>query len=220
MTVIYDYHSIIIINELKRMKHLFNLPLFIQTYRYFAIWLLMWVETFFPIFPSEVILPLGVQAANHGLMTVYGVAIAGIAGSMTGALVWYFVARHLGMERFGAFMTRFGRITTLSNREVNKLQGWFDHYGAIVVFVGRLVPGIRSAVSIPAGLTRMAFIPFFLLSLAGASLWTGTLTFICWLGRKYIEEMHEWINPAVKVIVVGCLLIWLYRVITYKPEEA
>src|SRR5579864_761926 len=107
----------------------FNLPLFIETDRYFAIWLLMWVETFFPIFPSELILPLGVRQVAHGNMTLIGVGIAGVMGSMTGALVWYFVARKLGIERFGAFVTKYGRITTLTNREVATLQRWFDKYG-------------------------------------------------------------------------------------------
>ncbi len=199
------------------MKFL-NIPGFIETDRYVAIWLLMWVETFFPVFPSEIILPLGVLGVKHGVMNLWGVAIAGTAGSMTGALVWYFVARKLGIARFGAFVTKYGRITTLSMKEVNMLQRWFDKYGTVVVFAGRLIPGVRSAVSIPAGLTAMPFIPFFVYTLAGAGLWTGTLTILCWWGREYIEMMHAYIGPGVKVIVIGLALVWLYRVITFKPE--
>ncbi len=199
------------------MKY-FNIPAFIDSERYFAIWLLMWVETFFPIFPSEVIIPLGVRAANHGLMNVWGVAAAGVAGSMTGALVWYFVARRLGIARFGSFVTKYGRITTLSMKEVNMLQSWFDKYGAAIVLFGRLVPGLRSAVSIPAGLTKMAFAPFFVLTLVGASIWSGTLTLLCWWGRSYIEMLHEWIGPGVKIVIIACLILWLYRVATFKPH--
>ncbi len=199
------------------MKFL-NIPGFIESDRYVAIWLLMWIETFLPVFPSEIILPLGVRAANHGLMNVWGVAAAGVAGSMTGALIWYFVARRLGMERFGGFVTKYGRITTLTTKEVNMLQRWFDKYGSIIVLVGRLVPGLRSAVSIPAGLTKMPFLPFFMLSLIGASLWTGTLTYICWWGRDYIEMLHAYIGPGVKVIVIGLALVWLFRVVRHKPE--
>ena len=191
------------------------IPTFIATDRYFAIWLLMWVETFFPIFPSEVIIPLGV---TFGHMHPVGVAIAGTTGSMTGALMWYFIARKLGYERFGAFVTKYGRITTLKHKNINMLQNWFDRYGTVIVFAGRLIPGIRSAVSIPAGLVRMPFIPFFFYTLVGASIWSGTLTYVCWLGREYIEMMHEYIGPGVKIIVIGLALVWLYRVVRYKPD--
>ena len=201
------------------MKFL-NIPGFIETDRYFAIWFLMWVETFFPVFPSEVILPLGVLGAKHGFMSPYGVAIAGTCGSMTGALMWYFLARKLGIARFDAFVTKYGRITTLTHKEVSMLQRLFDKYGIIIVFGGRLIPLLRSAVSIPAGLTGMRFVPFFGLTLAGAALWSGTLTYVCWLGRRYIEMMHEYIGPGVKIVIIACALLWLYRVITHKGEHS
>ncbi len=203
------------------MKSLMNLlPSFIETDRYFAIWALMVFECFLPIFPSEVILPLGVRGVYHGTMTLYGVMAAGVAGSMTGAFVWYFLARKLGIERFGAFVTKYGRITTVSPKEVAMLQRWFDKYGTVMVFVGRLIPGLRSAISIPAGLTGMPFVPFFIYSLAGSCIWTGGLTYAAWLLREHIERLHAYIGPVVTMIVIAAVLFWLYRVIRHQPEAA
>jgi membrane protein DedA with SNARE-associated domain len=199
------------------MKYLLNLiPSFIDNQGYFAIWFLMWMETFLPVIPSEITMPLGVAAANHGLLNVYSVALAGTAGSMTGALVWYFIARSLGMERIGGFITRYGRITTIKHSEVALMQKWFDRYGGWVVFLGRLIPGVRSAVSIPAGLTRMRFLPFFFLSLAGAFIWNAALTWASWLGRAYIDKFQAYIHPAIPVIIICLFLGWIYRVVTYK----
>lgn len=203
------------------MRFLMNIfPGFIEHQGYFAVWLLMSFECFVPIFPSELILPLGVQGVMHGSVNIWGVAIAAVAGSMTGALIWYSVARRLGIERFGAFVTRYGRLTTMTHREVAMLQRWFDKYGTSVVFLGRLIPGVRSAVSIPAGLTRMPFIPFFIYSLAGASIWTGALTYASWLLRYQIEALHRFIGPVVTVIVIGLALLWLYRLIRHQPDPA
>lgn len=203
------------------MKFLMNIfPGFIEHQGYLAIWLLMSFECFLPIFPSELILPLGVQGVMHGTMNIWGVAIAGVVGSMTGALIWYALAYRLGIERFSAFVTRYGRVTTMSHREVAMLQRWFDKYGAVVVFVGRLIPGIRSAVSIPAGLTHMPFITFFLYSLCGAAIWTGALTYASWLLRFQIQALHRFIGPVVTLIVIGLALIWLYRVVRHRPDPA
>jgi membrane protein DedA with SNARE-associated domain len=193
-----------------------DVPGFIETRRYFAVWLLMWVETFFPIFPSEMVMPLGALVASQGKMTLWGVIFAGTAGAMTGACVWYFAARWLGYERFSALVTRYGRITTVSPHEVAKLQGWFDRYGALTVFAGRLIPGVRSAVSIPAGLTQMPFVPFFLYSVAGAGLWSSAMAIAGWLLRNQYERIHEYIGPAVKLIIVAALCLWIVRMIRFK----
>lgn len=191
---------------------------FIEADRYVAIWFCMWLETFFPVFPSELIIPIGVLGVRHGQMDFYGVIAAAVAGSMTGAMMWYAVARWLGIARFGAFVTRYGRYTSLSHHEVAMLQRWFDRYGGVLVGVCRVVPLIRSVISIPAGLTRMPFVPFFLYSLAGSIVWSGTLAYISWWGSSYIEAFHGYIGPLVKVAVVVLLGLWLCRVVTYKGD--
>jgi membrane protein DedA with SNARE-associated domain len=196
-----------------------DIPGFIESEGYVAIWLLMWLETIIPIFPSEIVLPLGALAVSHGKMSLWGVALAGTAGAMTGSLMWYGLARWLGLERFTAFVTRFGRWTTLSPALMARLQGLFVRYGTIVVFACRLIPGIRSLISIPAGIVKMPFLPFFIYSFAGASLWSGAVTYAGWLFRDDIERLHHLIQPVVGAIVVGLALVWLYRVITYKKSS-
>jgi len=192
---------------------------FIESEKYFAVWFCMWLETFFPVFPSELIIPLGILGVHHGTMNFYGVIAAAVAGSMTGAIMWYLIARWLGIERFGNFVTKYGRYTSLSHREVAMLQRWFDKQGGILVLVCRVVPLVRSVISIPAGLVRMPFIPFFFYTLAGSLIWTGALAYISWFFRGYIEMFHAYIGPGVKIVVVVLAAVWLYRVVTYKPEK-
>ena len=114
------------------------LPDFIHHYHYVAVFLLMWVETIIPLFPSELVMPLSGLIASQGEMSLLGVTLSGAAGSMTGAISWYWAARALGYERFKRLVTRYGRITTVSLHEVD-LAG--DPAGARVA--DGLYPGAR-----------------------------------------------------------------------------
>jgi len=201
------------------MKSLFDIPGFIDSERYIAVWLLMWIESFFPIIPSEVVLPLSISVVQHGHMTFFAVVAAAVAGSMTGAVMWYALARWLGIERFGGFVTHYGRYTSINAKEVAMLQRWFDQRGGIMVFACRVLPLVRSVISIPAGLTRMPFGRFFVYSLAGCCIWSGTLCAVSWWARAYIEQFHALIGPGVKIVVVGLVALWLYRVVSFKAEN-
>ena len=196
-----------------------DIPAFIEAHGYFAIWLLAWVETVFPVFPLEVILPLGALAASHGKLSLWGVALAGTMGSMTGAVAWYVLARCLGFDRLTALVTRHGRWTTLSPASMARLLGWFERFGSLTVFGGRLVPGLRSAVSIPAGIAKMPFLPFFAWSIAGVGLWASLLTWGGWALRNQMEMVQHWLSPAIKLMIVGLALLWLYRVITWREPD-
>ena len=198
------------------MKSFLDVAGFIAAHTYLAVWLLMLAEAFVPLVPSEIILPLSILAVHHGLMSFGGVFAAAMAGSLTGAIIWYWLARSLGLARFGGFLTRYGRFTSVTQHEVDLLQGWFARYGGVMVLACRVVPIIRSAISIPAGLTQMNVLRFLVFTFIGCSIWTGILCAISWWARDMIEQFHDWINPAVKLAVAALVLLWLYRVITFR----
>jgi membrane protein DedA with SNARE-associated domain len=187
------------------------LPDFIRHYGYAAVFLLMWVETFLPIFPSEMVMPLGGLIASQGKLSLVGVAIAGALGSITGAVTWYWIARALGYGRFRNLITRYGRITTVTPHEVDRLQHWFERLGTIMVLIGRIIPGVRTAVSIPAGLVRMPFPRFFLLSAIGALFSAAVLAGAGWLLRDHYDRVEHYLGPVTTGIVAAAVLLWLVR---------
>ncbi|MBU6207203.1 MAG: DedA family protein [Alphaproteobacteria bacterium] len=198
------------------MKSFLDVAAFINAHTYLAVWLLMLAEAFAPLIPSEIVLPLSILAVHHGRMSFGGVFATAVGGSMTGALIWYSLARALGMARFGGFLTRYGRFTSVRQHEIDLVQQWIDRYGSIMVFACRVVPLIRSVISIPAGLARMNLPRFVIYSALGCALWSGTLCTISWWATPLIERFHDLVGPAVKLAVATLVLLWLYRVITYK----
>lgn len=190
-----------------------SVPDFIREHGYFAVYLLMWIETFFPVFPSEMVMPLGGLYASRGEYSLVGIAIAGSMGSTTGAVMWYWAARALGYDRFKRLVTRYGQITTVSPEEVDWLQRWFDRIGTIMVLIGRNIPGIRTAVSIPAGLVRMPFPRFLALTVIGTLISTGLLSTLGWLLRDHYEVVERYAGPVTTGIVAACLLLWLTRLL-------
>jgi len=134
---------------------------------YVGVFLLMFLETVFPPVPSEVIMPIAGLAAARGQMALWGVILSGTAGAMFGNFFWYLLARVIGIERFRPFIERHGRWLTLDWYDVEKAEHLFGRFGGIVVGAGRMLPTIRSVVSIPAGLLRMRLKSFLLWSSLG-----------------------------------------------------
>src|SRR3546814_2039510 len=129
----------------------------------------MLAENVFPPIPSEVILPLAGYTAAQGRGSLWVVAIAGTLGSAAGAVLWYYVGRWIGIERLKRFASRHGRWLTLTPGEVDHVDRWFDRYGRWAVLFGRMVPGVRTLLSVPAGVSGMPLGPFFVSTLTGRS---------------------------------------------------
>ncbi|MEA2998815.1 MAG: hypothetical protein QOK17_648 [Sphingomonadales bacterium] len=189
------------------------LPEFIRHWGYAAVFLLMWVETFLPLFPSELVMPLSGLIATQGRMDPVGVALSGAAGSMTGAITWYWAARALGYDRFQRLVTRYGRITTVSAHEVEWLERGFARFGPILVLVGRVLPAVRTAISIPAGLVSMPFGRFLILSLIGVLISTGVLTWLGTLLGPHYKVVEHYAGPVSTAIVAAAFLLWLVRLV-------
>src|SRR3954454_7894644 len=173
----------------------------------------MWVETILPIFPSELVMPLSGLIASQGEMSLVGVTLSGAAGSMMGAVTWYWAARALGYDRFKRLVNRYGRITTVSVHEVEWLESWFARLGPILVLVGRVFPAVRTAISIPAGLVRMPFGRFFILSAIGILISTSLLTWLGTLLGDNYKVIEHYAGPVSTGIVAAAFLLWLTRLV-------
>ena len=182
---------------------------------YLGVFLLMLIDNIFPPIPSEVIMPLAGFAAARGQLSLLGVFLAGTAGSLSGALVWYGVGRWLGRERLRRFAARHGRWLTLSPAEVDRAGAWFARRGGLTVLVGRVVPGVRSLISVPAGVAGMPLTPFLVHSALGTIVWTGLLTAAGYgLGESY-RSVGRFIEPIGNGVLVLALVLYLYRVATF-----
>jgi membrane protein DedA with SNARE-associated domain len=189
---------------------------FIQEHGYLGVAALMLAENLFPPFPSELIMPFaGFQAARGQLMWPLVIA-AGAAGSVVGALPWYFAGRAWGLKRVLTFAERHGRWLTMSRRDVERGEHWFAQRGPVVLVLGRLVPALRTVISLPAGICGMPLGRFCLWTAAGSVLWCSVLTAAGFLLEAKYERIHSLLQPVSTGILVAVVLWYLWRVARFK----
>jgi len=183
---------------------------------YLGVGFLMFLETVFPPIPSEVIMSVAGVAAGQGKLSYAGVVAAGTTGAMLGNVLWYLAARALGIQRLEPIIRRWGRWITMSWAEVKRAEQWFALHGTFFVFLGRLLPTVRSLVSIPAGLLKMSFRRFLLASTLGTTGWTALLAGAGYkLGENY-TDIDKIIGPAANAILVVLIAGYIYRVWTHR----
>jgi membrane protein DedA with SNARE-associated domain len=186
---------------------------------YLGVAFLMFLETVFPPIPSEIIMPLAGVSASRGTMSLPGVIIAGTLGAMLGNMFWYFAARVIGLERFRPLIDRWGRWLTIDWREIEKGERLFARFGAPLVFFGRLLPTVRSLISIPAGLLKLRLSTFILWSTLGTAGWTALLAVAGWQLGNAFGEVETVIGPLSTAVIVVILLGYLWRLITWRPQR-
>lgn len=183
---------------------------------YLGIFGLMVLENIFPPIPSELIIPLSGYAAAMGEMNVFVVIIVATAGAVAGALPWYFLGRAFGLARLTRLSARYGRLLTLSPGDIEHADLWFKNHGKKAVLLGRLMPTVRTLISVPAGLARMPFSSFILYTTAGSSVWTTALASAGYLLESQHEKVSVYLDPVSNLIVVAIIATYLYRVVTFK----
>ena len=193
---------------------------FISEWGYLGVFLTMVGENLFPPIPSELIMPFAGFAAQRGDLDLWGVIAAGTAGSMVGTMPWYILARMLGLHRFKALADRLGRPMTLTEDEIDAANRWFARYGRWGVLLGRLVPTVRTLISVPAGLAAMPMAVFLAFSAVGTLCWTAILVGAGWLLSDHYAEVEGFVDPVTKVVVAAIVLLYLYRFFTWKPARA
>ncbi|MCP9916757.1 DedA family protein [Cyanobium sp. ATX 6F1] len=173
---------------------------------YGAIFAAMFLENLFPPIPSELIMPLGGFYVQQGKLALVPVVLAGLLGTVLGALPWYGVGRLVNEERIEHWLERHGRWIGISTKELRRSRSWFNRHGTALVFWGRLVPGIRTLISVPAGIEMMPLAPFLIWTTAGSLIWTLLLTVAgMMLGEGY-TNVEVWMEPFTKAIKVLLVL--------------
>jgi membrane protein DedA with SNARE-associated domain len=187
---------------------------------YAGVVLLMFLENVFPPIPSEVIMPLAGFVAARGGLNILLVILSGTAGSVAGAYFWFVIGLWLGNGRVEKLIGRFGRILTMNLEDLDKAREWFRWKANLSVFLGRLVPTIRTLISVPAGILPMRTGPFLFWSTLGTLTWTTLLAMAGYLLESQYKTVEAWVDPVSKVVVAAIVLFYLYRVITYRPARA
>jgi membrane protein DedA with SNARE-associated domain/uncharacterized membrane protein YkvA (DUF1232 family) len=180
---------------------------------YPGIVLLMLGENLFPPIPSELIMPLAGFVAATGQLNPVLVVLAGTLGTVLGALPWYYAGKWLGEERMCAFAARHGRWLTLDDKDLGKAIRWFERHGRVAVLLGRLVPTVRTLISLPAGMARMPLVPFLVYSSIGSLLWTGALTAAGYLLESNYTLVGDYLDLASRIIIGLIVLTYVYRLI-------
>ena len=186
---------------------------------YLGVGFLMFLETVFPPIPSEVIMSIAGVAAGQGKLSLGWVIAAGTTGAMLGNIFWYLAARALGILRLKPVILRYGRWITMSWGEVQRAERWFGKYGTFFVFLGRMLPTVRSLVSVPAGLLKMRFKNFFIASTIGTAGWTALLAFAGYKLGENFEDINSLLGPASNAIMVVLVAGYVYRVWTHRDID-
>jgi membrane protein DedA with SNARE-associated domain len=187
---------------------------------YLGIFLLMLAENVFPPIPSELIMPLAGFVAARGELDIVLVILSGTAGSVVGALPWYYAGALFGKDRLKWMAGRFGRLMTVSPADIDMASGWFERHEGRAVFFGRLIPAIRTLISVPAGIIRMPMLPFLAFSTIGSLIWTTLLAVTGFLLESQYELVEEYVDPLSKAVVFTVVAVYVYRFIRFKPHQS
>lgn len=181
---------------------------------YFGIIFTMFAENVFPPIPSEVIMPAAGFAASKGDLNLILVILAGTLGAVLGALPLYYLGRVFETERLMDFTDKYGKFVFVKTKDIQATNHWFDKHGKKAVFFGRMVPGIRSFISIPAGINKMPMFPFLVWTTLGASIWTTVLTLAgFYFGQNYevIETTIAPYSKSIGVFFVIIIIVWIVK---------
>jgi membrane protein DedA with SNARE-associated domain len=186
---------------------------------YGGIALLMLLENIIPPIPSEVIMPLAGFTITQGTFNFPSVILAGTIGSVLGALPWYWIGKYMGEKRLRQWIDRHGKWLTLSGQDIDRSKHWFNRYGSAVVFFGRCIPGIRTFISVPAGLEGMPLLPFLLYSTLGTVLWISLLTYAGYLLGQNYQRVEQVLGPVAGVVIVGLLIVVILWIAQRKRKQ-
>lgn len=183
----------------------------IETIGYIGIAGAMFLETYIPIVQSEIVMPFSGYASVKGELEIWQVIIAGIIGSELGAISLYLLARLLERKRVLAYISKYGVWLGYNKDDFNKADKWLEKHQRSSVFIGRFIPGIRSAVAIPAGIQKMNMWEFALLNLFGVSVWVSALA----LAGYYLADQYTVLSQYSSYITYG-IIIFVVSFVAYR----
>lgn len=189
---------------------------FISSAGYGGILLLMFLENVFPPIPSELIMPLAGFMIAQNKLTFIGTILAGMAGSVLGALPFYYAGRKLGEERVKRFADRHGRWLTVSRQDIERAARWFHRHGGAAVLLCRLIPGVRSLISVPAGIAGMNLLQFLAYTSIGTALWAALLVYLGYQLGSNFTQVGEYLDPVSWIVFGAIGVLYIIRVVRHK----
>ena len=184
----------------------------VQRSGYAGIALLTLLENVFPPIPSELIMPLAGFVARRGTLSLWLAIGAGTFGSLLGALGWYAVGRRIGEPRARVWFERHGKWLGTTPEDIDRASEWFRRHGRVAVLAGRLVPAVRTFISLPAGFAGMPLPAFLLYTAIGTAVWTGALTWAGYLLGSNYGAVQRYLEPATWLVVGVLVLVPVVRV--------
>jgi len=190
-----------------------------ETLGYLGIGFLMFLENLFPPIPSELIMPFAGFTVSKGDMDFFPAVVAGVVGTILGAFPWYYAGKFFGEERLRDLADKYGKWITVSGKDIDKANGWFTRHGGKAVFLCRLVPGVRTLISLPAGLNNMPIIPFLLYSTVGTTIWVTLLTFIGYKLGDHYDLVEEYLGPVSKIVLLILIIGFILWVVKKNMQK-
>ena len=185
-----------------------------STMAYLTICFAMFLENIIPPIPSEIIMPLGGFFVYQQKLNFYILVLWGVLGTIAGSIPWYYLGKLVNEKRLSNFLDKRGKFIGLTSNDLIKSKRWFDKYGVSLVFWGRLVPGIRTLISVPAGMELMPLRKFLIWTSLGSLIWVTFLTYAGFVfGENYqiIETYLDQIKYILKPILILILIYFLIK---------
>jgi membrane protein DedA with SNARE-associated domain len=186
---------------------------------YWGVALLMLLETVFPPVPSEVIMTVAGVAAARGTLDLGGVIAAGTAGAMLGNWLWFWLAVKLGQDRIHWLIDRYSRWLTLDWAEVERGQQLFARHGSVIVLIARMLPTLRSLISIPAGLFAMSLRRFLVFSTIGTAGWSAALAGVGYVLGAQFDNIEKYLGPLSTIVIALIVASYVWRLVRWKPAQ-
>ena len=180
---------------------------------------LMFLENLFPPIPSEVIMPLAGFVAARGQMSLVLALIAGVVGTLLGNVFWYELSRAIGADRIRPMVGRYGRWFAVGEDDLRKAEATLEKYGPFALSFGRLLPGIRTVISIPAGLIRIPRHVFYLWTTLGSAVWITFLTLAGYFMEDRYDQIEGWLEPLAYVVVGGFIATYIWHIWTTRVRK-
>ena len=189
-----------------------------STIAYLTICLAMFLENIIPPIPSEIIMPLGGFFVYQQKLNFYVLVFCGLFGTIAGSMPWYYLGKLANEKRLSDFLDKRGKFIGITSNDLAKSKRWFDKYGVSLVFWGRLVPGIRTLISVPAGMELMPLRKFLIWTTLGSLIWVALLTYAGFIFGEnyqiietYIDQIKYFVKPILIFIFVYFLLKFFIR---------
>tara|TARA_B100002019_G_scaffold259786_1_gene245414 strand:- start:382 stop:1041 length:660 start_codon:yes stop_codon:yes gene_type:complete len=195
-----------------------------STLAYLTICLAMFLENIIPPIPSEIIMPLGGFFVYREKLNFFILVFWGLFGTILGSLPWYYLGKLVNEKKLSKFLDKRGKYVGITSEDLSKSKLWFDKYGVSLVFWGRLVPGIRTLISVPAGMELMPLRKFLIWTTLGSLIWIVILTYAGFiLGdnwqviESYLDQYKYIVKPVLIVLILYLLFKFVFGV--YKRNR-